>query len=128
MPWAGSDRREDFVGIFGVTAGVAVGSPLSVEEVLDALALGFERLLILGIGAAVPARPDRWRIDVGNIARKVAAADSEAPNLDQAGQHGRGTDLNFIANCRQMDTVVTDQNGLSIPPHLTPAEVWATIR
>ena len=24
--------------------------------------------------------------------------------------------------------LVTHQNGLLIPPHLTPAEVWATIR
>src|SRR5437660_9874156 len=71
---AGGDLREDFVGAFGVTAGVAVGSPLCVEEMVDALALGFERLLILGIGAAIPACPDRWRIDVRNIAGKIAAA------------------------------------------------------
>ena len=70
----GGDLGEHFVGIFGVAAGVAVGSPLGVEEMLDALALGFEGLLVLGIGAAVPAGPDGGRVDVGDVAGKVAAA------------------------------------------------------
>src|SRR3954452_17881452 len=42
---------------------------------------------------------------------KVAASDSEPPDLDQAGQDRSGADLNFAADCRQMDTVITDQNG-----------------
>ena len=52
---------------------------------LDALALGFERLLVLGIRAAVPARPDRRRVDVGNIAGKIAAANrGEARRVEPA--------------------------------------------
>ena len=55
---ASGDFGENFVGVFGVAAGVAVGSPLGVEEMVDAVALGFEGLLIFGIGSAVPAGPD----------------------------------------------------------------------
>ena len=42
---------------------------------------------------------------------EVAAADSKSPDLDQAGQQRRGADFNFLADCRQMDTVIADQNG-----------------
>ncbi len=72
---AGGNFGECLVGIFGVTAGVAVGAPLGVEEMVDAVALGFEGLLILGVDAAIPACPDGGRVDVGDVAREVAAAD-----------------------------------------------------
>jgi hypothetical protein len=55
---AGGDLREDLVRVLGVTAGVTIGSPLCVEEMVDAFTLGFEGLLVLRVGAAVPASPD----------------------------------------------------------------------
>ena len=42
---------------------------------------------------------------------EVAAADAKPANFDQAGQCRRRTDHNFIADCRQMDTVIADQDG-----------------
>ncbi|TWB50688.1 hypothetical protein FBZ94_11118 [Bradyrhizobium sacchari] len=47
----------------------------------------------------------------GRMLHEIATADSEASDLDQPGQNGRRADLNFVADCRQMDTVITDQNG-----------------
>jgi hypothetical protein len=46
---------------------------------------------------------------------EVAAADSQSPDFDQAGQEGGGTNRNFMADCRQMDTVVADQDGAFDP-------------
>ncbi|TCU65389.1 hypothetical protein EDE08_1133 [Bradyrhizobium sp. R2.2-H] len=47
----------------------------------------------------------------GRMLHEVAATNSQAPDLDQASQYRRGAHLNFMADCRQMDTVITDQNG-----------------
>ncbi|KJC39195.1 hypothetical protein UP09_25350 [Bradyrhizobium sp. LTSP885] len=38
-------------------------------------------------------------------------ADSEAANLDQAGQFARRANPQLFAGCVEMDTVVADQNG-----------------
>ena len=84
---AGGDLCENFVGVFGVTASVTVGAPLGVEEMVDALALGLEGLLIFGIGSAVPAGPDGGRVDVGDVAGEVAAADGgEARGVEFVGE------------------------------------------
>jgi hypothetical protein len=47
----------------------------------------------------------------GRTLHEVAAADSQTPDFHQPGQIPDGTDHNFLADCRQMDTVVADQNG-----------------
>ncbi len=57
---AGRDLGEDLVGVLGVAAGVAVGAPFGVEEMVDALALRFEGLLVLGDRCRCTSRP-RWR-------------------------------------------------------------------
>jgi hypothetical protein len=41
----------------------------------------------------------------------VAAANTEASNLDQAGQFARRSDQQLSRDCVEMDTVVTHQNG-----------------
>ena len=59
---------------------------------------------------------------------EVAAADSKSPNLDQAGQDRRGADYNFVADCRQMDTVIADQNGPSGSCPARPARIRSKAR
>ncbi|MEI4469651.1 hypothetical protein WAC32_28870, partial [Klebsiella pneumoniae] len=46
----------------------------------------------------------------GRMLHKVAAANSEPSDLDEARQFRGWPDLNFVADCRQMDTVVANQN------------------
>lgn len=73
-----------------------------------------ENACFQGFGRRKPFRVLSVQIDHeadGRMLHEVAAADSEAADFDQAGQNGRGADLNFVADCRQMDTVITDQNG-----------------
>ena len=55
---AGGDLGERLIRVFGMATRVAVGSPLGMEEMLDAFALSLNRLLILGVRPAVPTGPD----------------------------------------------------------------------
>ena len=41
----------------------------------------------------------------------VATANSEAPDLDQAGQFPRRANPQLSGDCVEMDTVIADQNG-----------------
>src|ERR1700741_5368660 len=47
----------------------------------------------------------------GRLAHELAAANSEPPDLDQAGQSGRRPDPQSSGHCVEMDTVISDQNG-----------------
>ena len=53
---------------------MAVSAPFDMDEPLDASAPGSQALLVLVVVASVPTCPNRRRVDIGNIRRKVAAA------------------------------------------------------
>jgi hypothetical protein len=43
---------------------------------------------------------------------KVTMSDTQTPNFDQTGQFPRRADPQLSGHCVEMDTVITDQNGL----------------
>src|ERR1035437_5694765 len=78
-PDAGGHLAQHRIRVFRMTAGMAVRSPFSMDESLHAVAPGGQALLVLAVVAPVPSSPDRGRVDIGNIARKVAAAKRGQP-------------------------------------------------
>jgi len=47
--------------------------PFDMDEMLDAFALRFQSALIFRVGTALPARPDRGRVHIWDVACKIAS-------------------------------------------------------
>src|SRR5580698_8614241 len=65
---AGGNFAKHSIGIFGMATGLAVCAPLNMNEPLDAVAFREQASLVLTVGAPVPTSPDRWRIDIRDVA------------------------------------------------------------
>src|SRR5215212_4752413 len=58
-----------------MAASVTVSAPLHVQEVIDFLHFCLRSGLVVGVPSLVPARPNRWRVNVDDVFTKIATAD-----------------------------------------------------
>src|SRR6185312_5949897 len=55
---------------------MAVSSPLHMNKVIHLLHLFFGGAPVLGISSAIPAGPNGWRVNIGDIFCEIAAANT----------------------------------------------------
>src|ERR1039458_3792011 len=80
-PGAGGNFAQHRIRVFRMAAGMTIRSPFGMDEPLHAVAPGSQALLILAVVAPVPSSPDGGRVDIRNIACKVAAAKRGQPGI-----------------------------------------------
>ena len=72
----------------GMASGMAVTSPLYVQEMFHLFHLSKRHLLIIGIISPIPARPDRRRININNITTEGTTANSRLATIIQLMREG----------------------------------------